>query len=79
MKVVKQMPGYKIIQKRSGRFGILNTQNQWVRGNDKVKILVEAGLLKVPVAAAPEPEAPKADEPATAEKPTEEAASSSAS
>ncbi len=38
---------YKVSKKRSGRFAVLGPKGKYVNGADKVKILVEKGLVKV--------------------------------
>jgi ribosomal protein L22 len=50
MEVVKQTKEYSVIKKRSGRFGVKNTQGKWLNGEDKVKVLLAEGLIKVAVA-----------------------------
>jgi hypothetical protein len=49
MEVVKKTDTYVIVKKRSGRFGVKNQAGKWINGDEKVKILVEAGLVKVTV------------------------------
>ena len=63
MEVAKKVDGYTIIKKRSGRYGVRDKSNNWVKGDKKVEVLVKAGLIK----AAAKKEAP-------AEAATEEAA-----
>ncbi len=74
MEIVKETEEYQIIKKRSGRYGIRKTDRSWVSGDEKVKILVAEGLLKV---AAPREEAPAEEPPAepaaTSEETSEEA------
>lgn len=75
MEVVKQTKEYSIIKKRSGRFGVKNTAGKWINGEDKVKVLLAEGLIKVAVAKKvdePAEEAPAEAEAAPAEEPTEE-------
>jgi hypothetical protein len=38
---------YRLIKKKSGRYAIMN-KGKYVHGADKVKILVEEGLIKLP-------------------------------
>ena len=64
MEIVKTTEEYQIIKKRSGRYGVRKPNRKWITGDDKVKILVEEGLIK---AAAPKPE----PEPEAAEEATE--------
>lgn len=73
MKVVKEAGGLTFYQKRSGRYAV-EKDGQMVNGVEKVRALVEAGLIKAaipekeaPVYIAPEPEA-AADEGAEAPK-----------
>ena len=69
MEVVKKTDAYVIVKKRSGRFGVKNSSGKWINGEEKVKILVEAGLVKAAVAKKEEP----AEEPAAEAAPAEEA------
>lgn len=69
MEIVKETKEYKIIKKRSGRFAVQNLQKtgkRWINSDEKVKILLEAGLIKITL--------PK-EKPAEEEAPAEEAAS----
>ena len=75
MKVVKKTDEYKVLQKRSGRFAIRTVMGEWVNGSEKIKILIEAGLIKGALPREPEedPSSEKseetiADEPDTAEE-----------
>jgi hypothetical protein len=73
MEIVKETEQYQIIKKRSGRYGVRKVDRSWVSGDEKVKILVTEGLLKVAAPKeAPAPEEPPADTaeeaPADAEK-----------
>lgn len=54
MEIVKKTKSYTVIKKRSGRFGILGANGKWINGNDKIKILLDEGLIKVPAPKAPE-------------------------
>ncbi len=50
---------YRLIKKKSGRYAIVK-MGKYIHGADKVKILVEEGLIKLPkpkAKAAPEAEA----------------------
>ena len=73
MEVVKQTKDFTVVKKRNGRFGVKNAKGQWINKEEKVKVLLGEGLIKV---AAPKKEEPVAEEaPAeTAEETTEEAA-----
>jgi hypothetical protein len=74
MEVVKKTDDYTIVKKRSGRYGVKGNNKKWINGNDKIQILVDAGLIKAAVKAeAPaEPEADEAPAEAEAEAPAEE-------
>lgn len=67
MEIVKKTKAYTVIKKRSGRFGVLGANGKWINGNDKIKILLDEGLIKVPA-----PKAPEASDDAGAEE-TQEA------
>lgn len=71
MEKVKTVGEYTIYKKRSGRHSILNAQEQWIRGEEKVKILLEAKLIKLSKAKAKTAEATAA---AAEPAPTVEAA-----
>tara|TARA_R110002072_G_scaffold10528_2_gene48968 strand:- start:601 stop:891 length:291 start_codon:yes stop_codon:yes gene_type:complete len=76
MKVVKKTSEYTIYQRGDKRYAVQDANKRQINGEDKVRILVEEGLLTVAVAAAPEPEPDveeAAEEPA-AEAPAEEEA-----
>ena len=67
MKAVKRTGEYTIYKKRNQRFAVRDRNRQWVRGEDKVAILLANNLMEAPVPKAPEhPEEPAA-EAATAE------------
>lgn len=82
MKVTKKTAEYTIYQKRNNRYAVKGANSTWLNGEDKVKILLAEGLIKLT-----EP-APKAEEPAeetaaeaeeaAAEEATEEAGDDSA-
>jgi len=63
MEVVKETKEFTIVKKRSGRFGVRTTRGKWINGDEKLKILVEAGVVK---AAMPKPAEPEAQEPEAA-------------
>jgi len=48
MKSVKKTKEFEIFQKRSGRYAVRGTDKKFVNGDDKVKALVAAGLMKAP-------------------------------
>ena len=67
MQKIKQVGDKTFYQKRSGRYAVLakGKGKQWVRGEDKVALLLAEGLIKPP----PTKVAPAADaEPATGEE-----------
>jgi hypothetical protein len=71
MKVVKKTENYTIYSRRDGRYAVTDPDRKPVNGEDKVRILVEEGLLKV---AAPAPKAePEPEAAAETEAPAEEA------
>ncbi len=47
MKKVQQAGDYSIYQKRSGRYAVQDKEKNWVNADEKAKILLEAGLIKV--------------------------------
>jgi hypothetical protein len=51
MELVKKVGETTIYKKKSGRFGVQNNKNKWINGDEKAKILSEAGLIKVSVKA----------------------------
>ncbi len=71
MEVVKKVKDLSIVKKRSGRYGVMDAKGKWVNGEEKVKVLLGAKLIKMP-------EAKKAPEPEV-EAPAEEAAATETS
>jgi hypothetical protein len=57
MKQVKKTPEHQIYQKRSGRYAVKDRNKRWVSGDDKTKILLEAGLITMAEKKPPEAEA----------------------
>lgn len=57
MKLVKSIDEYQVFQKRSGRYAVTKSKSP-VNGEEKIKVLSQAGLIKPPEkkAKAPEPE-----------------------
>jgi hypothetical protein len=47
MEIVKETEEYQIVKKRSGRYGIRKSDRSWITGEDKVKILLAEGLIKL--------------------------------
>lgn len=72
VEVVKETKEYKIVKKRSGRYGVLKPNSRtWINGEEKQAILLKAGLITV---TEPKKEEAPAEEPATSEEAaTEEA------
>jgi len=76
MKVVKKTADYTVYQRGDERYAVKDAEKKPVNGDEKVRILLEEGLIKVAAPAAPaEPEpaaeaeeAPEAEE-ATSEEP----------
>ena len=62
MKVVKRTAEFTIYQKRSERYAVQSAAKKWINGDDKLRILIEAGLVKE---AAPKP--PEVEPEASAE------------
>ena len=57
MEIVKETEDYQIVKKRSGRYGIRKRDRSWITGDEKVKILLDEGLIKLSQPAKqPEPE-----------------------
>ena len=59
MEVVKNSKDGKIVKKRNGRYAVKNEKGQWVNGEEKVKILSAAGLIKVSIPKKKEEPAPE--------------------
>ncbi|MFP6796070.1 MAG: hypothetical protein VB933_03265 [Pseudomonadales bacterium] len=55
MKLIKKTDEYIVYLKRSGRYGVKNTDRKWVNGVSKTRILLAEGLVKTTLP--PEPEA----------------------
>ena len=65
MKVVKKTPEFIIYKRADGRYAVRTARRKRpVNGRDKIKILVEEGLLNVPVPPEPKKEEPKTEAPA---------------
>lgn len=67
MKIVKRTSEYAIYEKRNGRYAMKNAKGVYVTGDDKVKVLMDEGLLKRPEPKPAEPEAEAAEAEAAAE------------
>ncbi|MEK6623689.1 MAG: hypothetical protein AABY86_01890 [Bdellovibrionota bacterium] len=46
--VVKKTDTFTILQKRSGRYAVKGANGKWINAEEKVKILLAAGLIKTP-------------------------------
>ncbi len=66
-KAKKKNPDYKLIEKRSKRWAVLGKDGKYISGEEKVKILIKEGKIKIakpkkkveePVEEAPVEEAP---------------------
>lgn len=55
MKATKKTAEYTIYQKRNNRYAVKGANSKWLNGEDKVKILLAEGLIKL-TAAAPKEE-----------------------
>ena len=55
MKLVKRTDEYSVYLKRSGRYGVKNTDGKWINGVAKIRILLDEDLVKTTLP--PEPEA----------------------
>lgn len=81
MKVVKETNEYTVFQKRSGRYAVQDAKKNLINGEEKAKILLAEGLIKLtePSAPAEEPAAEEAAETEAAEEaPAEEASEDAA-
>ncbi|MFT5032851.1 MAG: hypothetical protein ACI9OO_000782 [Bacteroidia bacterium] len=56
MEIVKRTSEYTIVKKRNGRYAVQAKGRKWVNADEKVKILMEAGLIKAPEPKPAEPE-----------------------
>ncbi|MFW6093840.1 MAG: hypothetical protein ACODAC_07700 [Pseudomonadota bacterium] len=54
MKVVTRTDEYTIYKKRNQRYAVRNSDRQWVRGDDKVAILLAHNLIEASVPKAPD-------------------------
>lgn len=46
MEAIKTTAEYTIYKKRSGRFGVQGNNKKWINGEEKIKILLDAKLIK---------------------------------
>lgn len=62
MQVVTRTDEYTIYKKRNQRYAVRDKARRWVRGDDKVAILLAHNLIEAPVPKAPEhPETPEVE------------------
>lgn len=73
MKEVKSSGEYTIFEKKSGRHAVKDKNKQYVNGDEKAKILADAGLVTIPVAKPKPVEEAPAAEAAAKEASSEEA------
>ena len=73
MKIVKKTADYTIYQRGDERYAVQDSSQAAINGDDKVRILVEEGLIKAAVPAEPVEEVAE-EEPAAEEPAAEEAA-----
>ena len=55
MKLIKKTDEYIVYLKRSGRYGVKNTDREWINGISKTRILLAEGLVETTLP--PEPDA----------------------
>ncbi len=72
MKVVKRTAEYTVYQKRSERYAVKGADKAYINGDEKAKILLAEGLIKV-VLPEPKPEEPEAPAEEAVEEAAEEA------
>lgn len=69
MKVIKKTADYLITQRKDKRYAVKDSNKKPVNGDEKIRILVQEGLIEVKVKAPePEPEVAEAVEEAAAEE-----------
>ncbi len=66
METVKKTKDYTIYKKRSGRHAVINANSEWVKADEKAKILLKEGLIKL--TPAKKKDAPAAEAPAEEKK-----------
>ena len=72
MEIVKRTSEYTIVKKRNGRYAVKAKGRSWVNADEKVKILMEAGLIKTPEPKPAEPEPVVEEAAAEGEEPAAE-------
>ncbi len=70
MEVVKKADNYTVFKKRNGRFAVKSPLNKFMNADEKTKILLAEGLIKV--TAPKKVEEPVAEESAAEETPATE-------
>ena len=68
MEVVKETKEFTLLKKRNGRYGVKNAAGKWINSEEKVKVLLAEGLIKV---AEPKKEEAPVEEAAADEAPAE--------
>ena len=72
MKLVKKTDDYTIYQRGDNRYAVQDANKNTLNGEDKVRILLEEGLIKAAAPAAPVVEVVEEEAPAAEEAPAEE-------
>lgn len=67
MKLIKKTPEYSIYQRGDERYAVKDADRQPVNGDEKVRILLSEGLIKVTEPSAPAEPEPAEEEAAEAE------------
>ena len=62
MKIVKKTDEYTVYLRRDGRHAVTGADKAPINGDEKVRILAEAGLVSAPAVAAAEPAAADVEE-----------------
>jgi len=60
MKLIKQTDEYIVYLKRSGRYGVKNTDHEWINGISKTRILLAEGLIETTLPPEPDVDAGEA-------------------
>ena len=47
MEIVKKTDKYTIFKKKTGRYSVKDDSKKYMNGEEKIKILVEEGLIKI--------------------------------
>ena len=71
MEIVKKTDKYTIFKKKTGRYSVKDDSKKYMNGEEKIKILVEEGLIKISPKKVKE-EAPAEEAPVEEEAPAEE-------